>query len=135
MAVHQGSLSAGCPDTLRCDVRALGYPSGMPQLAKQCHSGGTTTPQSYAVRDEPDETGEMRPVVYCTTCRTRTASKRGARGAFMFNHSGFIDWDDHPLGGRFGADLCLICDKPVRQVGVFMMCPSAHGVGTYRPSA
>ena len=92
-------------------------------LPRECNLCGTRTPQSYAVRLETYPDGSQ-DVVYCTKCRTLTASRRGYATAFMFDTGGFIDWDDHFRGGMHGAEAgdrrCEACRRPmaVEKTGV-----------------
>lgn len=85
-------------------------------LARVCQTCGASNKQSYAVRLEAYADGK-EAVVYCTSCRTRIAAQRGMAGAFMFDGSGFMDWDDHIRGGMNGARdgdrQCEFCERPM----------------------
>ena len=101
------------------------------QLHRRCDLCGEDRPQSYAVRLEADEDGAETHIVYCTACRTRTASQRGYSEAFMFDHAGFLDWDDHPLGGLYDEPICTICDKKLDVVNGRRVCLAHPSAGLY----
>ncbi|NYF18549.1 hypothetical protein HDC37_003414 [Microbacterium sp. AK009] len=49
----------------------------------------------------------------------------------MFDHAGFLDWDDHPLGGLYDEPICTICDKKLDVVNGRRVCLAHPSAGLY----